>query len=105
MNTKNYLTPTKKYRAVTSALHTLFRLTNSTFELKEFLFRFAKLLCQIVKADTAGILILDPNKNHSVYRARYDKNGSHISEKKTLIRNRLERKIVKKSNNTSFQLF
>jgi HD-GYP domain-containing protein (c-di-GMP phosphodiesterase class II) len=96
MNTKNYLTPTKKYRAITSSLHTLYRLTNSSFELKGFLVKFARFLCHIIKADSASIIILDPTKNHSAYRARYDQSGFHVTEKKILIRNRLEKKIIKK---------
>ncbi len=97
MNIKNYLTPTKKYRAITSSLHTVYRLINSTFELKEFLVKFAKLICQIIRADTTNILICDATKKHSVYRAKYDKKGFHVSEKKLKIRNRLERKVIKKS--------
>jgi len=97
MNIRNYLTPTKKYRAITSSLHTVYRLINSTFELKEFLVKFAKLICHIIRTDTANILICDVTKKHSVYRAKYDKEGFHVSEKKLKIRNRLERKVIKKS--------
>lgn len=95
MNTKNYLTPTRKYKAITSSLHTMSRLINSTFELREFLLRFSKLICQIAKADSVSIVTLDTSKNYSVYRARFDKKGSHVSEKKIKIKNRLEKRIIK----------
>lgn len=96
MNTKNYSTPTRKYKAITASLHTVYRLINSTFELKEFLLRFSKLICQIAKADSANILILDASKNYAAYRARSDKKGSYVSEKKIKIKNRLELDIIKK---------
>ncbi|MFH1622423.1 MAG: HD domain-containing phosphohydrolase [Candidatus Omnitrophota bacterium] len=95
MNTKNYLTPTRKYRILTSSLHTVYRLINSTFELKEFLLRFTKLICQIAKADRASILILDAGRNHSIYRTKTSDNVFKISEKKLKIKNRLEKKIIK----------
>ena len=98
MSTKNYLTPTKKYKAITSSLHMVYRLINSTFEMKEFLGKFTKLLCQIIKADAGSIFILDSNKNHSIYRSKFDKKGILISEKRLKIKNRLEKKIIKKSS-------
>ncbi|MFC1709425.1 HD-GYP domain-containing protein [Candidatus Omnitrophota bacterium] len=96
MNTKNYLTPTKKYRTITSSLHMVYRLINSTYELKEFLLKLSKVLCHILRADSCNILILDSTKKRSAYRAKFDNKVSYISEKKLKIKNRLEKKIIKR---------
>ncbi|MFC1645613.1 HD-GYP domain-containing protein [Candidatus Omnitrophota bacterium] len=98
MSIKNYSTPTKKYKAITSSLHTLYRLINSTFEMKEFLVKFTKLLCHIVKADSGSILILDSSRDYSIYRTKINKKALHISERKLKIKNRLENIIIKKGS-------
>ncbi|MDD5005621.1 MAG: HD domain-containing protein [Candidatus Omnitrophica bacterium] len=98
MNTKNYLTHTKKYKAIISSLHTIYRLINSTFEIKDFLVRLTKLFCQIIKADSGSIVIIEPNKDYALYRTKVDKKHSIIIEKKTKIKNRLEKRIIKKSS-------
>ncbi len=98
MNTKNYLTPTKKYKNLTSALHTLYRLINSTFEMKEFLVKLTRLPCQVVKAREGSIIILDQSKKYSIYRAKVDGKCGTISEKKVKIRNRLEKLIIKRDS-------
>ena len=60
MNTKNSSTLTKKYKAVLSAVHMVYRLINSTYNVKELSLRLTRLLCQFIKASSATIYIIDP---------------------------------------------
>lgn len=95
MNTKNYSTPTKKYKTLVSAIHSIYRLVNSTFEFKELISRLARLLCQILDASQCLILILDQSKKYSIIRCEIiDKKKTSV-DRKTKITNRLELKIIK----------
>ncbi|MDD5097789.1 MAG: hypothetical protein PHU59_04830, partial [Candidatus Omnitrophica bacterium] len=66
MNTKNYLTPTKKYRTLISAVHSIYRLINSTYELKELISRMGRLFCQFFNAQYCLIVLLESSKNYSI---------------------------------------
>ena len=45
-----------------SAVHMVYRLVNSTFNVKELSLRLTRLLCQFIKAQSASVFILDPVK-------------------------------------------
>ena len=60
MSTKNSSTLTKKYKAVLSAVHMVYRLINSTYNVKELSLRLTRLLCQFIRASSATIYIIDP---------------------------------------------
>ena len=62
MNTRNYSTPTKKYKALASAIHSVYRLIDSTFELKDLVARLARLTCQIFNAKYCIVVLLDNTK-------------------------------------------
>ncbi|MFA6217044.1 MAG: HD domain-containing phosphohydrolase [Candidatus Omnitrophota bacterium] len=95
MNTKSFLTPTKKYKTLISAIHSIYRLVNSTFELKELVCRLARLICQIFNARSCYIVILDPSKQYSTIKCMVADKKKHVIDRKVKIMARLERKIIK----------
>ena len=82
MNTKNYLTPTKKYKSLISSIHSIFRLVNSTYELKNLISRLAKLFCQIFNARYCLILLLDPTKKYSLLKCQVSEKKRYLIDKK-----------------------
>jgi putative nucleotidyltransferase with HDIG domain len=96
MSTKNYLTPTKKYKALVSAVHSIYRLVNSTFETKDMVLRLARLICQIFAADYCLILLLDPSQQYSVFKCVVKGPKKYIIDARAKISGRLERMIIKK---------
>lgn len=95
MNTKSYLTPTKKYKSLISATHSIFRLVNSTYELKDLVSRLSRLLCQIFNTKYCLILLLDPAKKHSSLKCIVNDKKKIIIDHKTKITDRLEARIVR----------
>ena len=97
MNTKNYLTPTKKYRSLISAVHSIYRLINSTYELKELMSRMGRLFCQFFNAQYCLVALLDSNKKYSIIKCQISDNKKFLIDKKTKITNRIEEKIARTS--------
>ena len=95
MNTKNYLTHTKKYKILISSIHSIYRLVNSTFEVKDMVNRLAKLICQIFNVKYCLVLLLDPSKKYSAFKCLVSYKKRYLIDKKTKITNRLEKKIIK----------
>ncbi len=95
MNTKNFSIPTKEYRSLSSAIHSVFRLVTTTYELKELISRLAKLISQILDAQQSVVLLLDSTKKHSIFRCHISGRKKYIFDKKTKITNRIEKKILK----------
>lgn len=95
MNIKSYSTPTRKYNTLISCIHSIYRLVNSTYELKELINRLARLMAQIFNARECGILLLDPTGKYSLYKCQISGKKKHIVERKTRISNRQELRIVK----------
>jgi HD-GYP domain-containing protein (c-di-GMP phosphodiesterase class II) len=58
MNINDSSSLTKKYKQIISAVHIVYRLVNSTPNLKELSLRLTRLLCQFVKASSANIYLL-----------------------------------------------
>lgn len=94
MNTKNYLTPTKKYRRLISAIHSIYRLLSSTFELRDFLMRFTRLIAQIFSAPYCMVLLLDASTKYSVFRCIVSGKKKFVSEARKKITSALEKKII-----------
>ncbi|MBF0330609.1 MAG: HD domain-containing protein [Candidatus Omnitrophica bacterium] len=61
MNTDDSSSLTKKYKQIISAVHIVYRLVNSTPNLKELSLRLTRLLCQFIKASSANIYLLTPD--------------------------------------------
>jgi len=96
MNTKSYLTPTKKYKKLISAIHTIYRLVNSTFELRDLVIRLSRLICQMFNSQYCLITLLDTTKEYSLLRCLVLGKKKYIIDKKTRISNRIEKRIIKK---------
>ncbi|MEW6074673.1 MAG: HD domain-containing phosphohydrolase [Candidatus Omnitrophota bacterium] len=94
MSTRNYLTPTRRYKRLISAIHSVYRLVNSTFELKDLVIRLARLVCQILDARYCVILILDPTKKFSSFRCIVSGRTKKVIDNKQKITNGLEKKII-----------
>ncbi len=96
MNTKSYLSPTKRYKLLISAVHSFYRLVSSTFELKDLFPRLARLTCQIFNARGCAIVLFDPTSRYSVFRCEVGEKKKYISDKKRRIVDRLEKSIAKR---------
>jgi putative nucleotidyltransferase with HDIG domain len=95
MNTKNYLTPTLKYKTLISSVHSIYRLVNSTFELKDLVSRLARLICQIFRARYCLILIMDPTRKYSTMKVVVSGKKKLVIDKNKKITNRIEKKIIR----------
>jgi putative nucleotidyltransferase with HDIG domain len=95
MNTKNCLTPTRKYKTLISSVHSIYRLVNSTYELKDLVSRLARLICQIFNARYCLILILDPSKQYSLVKCVISGRKKMIIDKKKRIKSAIERRIIR----------
>jgi len=82
MNKKNSSIPTKNYRQVLSAVHMVYRLVNSTYNTNELLLRLTRLICQIIHASSASVLILDPAKKKVALVAKFNNKINMLIEKK-----------------------
>lgn len=96
MNTRNCLTHTKKYKTLISSIHSIYRLVNSTYELKDLVSRLSRLICQIFSAQYCLILLLDPTKKYSELKCLVGDRKKYIIDKKTKITDRIERRILKR---------
>ncbi len=95
MSIRSYSTPTKKYKSLISAIHSIYRLVNSTYELKDLVSRLGKLFCQIFSAQYSLILILDPSKKYSVLKCVNSESKRVVIDKKQKVTSSIEQKIIK----------
>lgn len=98
MNIKNYLPPTKRYRRLISSIHSIYRLVNSTYDLKDLISRLTKLISQILNSDYCLIIMLDSTKKFSLLKCSVNDKKRFISDKKSLITNRIEKRILRTSS-------
>ncbi len=98
MSTKNYLILTKKYRSLLSALHSIYRLINTTYDLPDLVSKLTKLLSQIFKADNCTIALLDPGKDRIAIKCTILKGRRIVITKKTAIKNKFEQRLVRTSS-------
>ncbi|MFA5199719.1 MAG: HD domain-containing phosphohydrolase [Candidatus Omnitrophota bacterium] len=97
MSIKSYSTPTKKYRFLISAVHSIYRLLNSTYEVNELIGRMSRLFCQFFHAYYCTIILLDINKKFSSIRCTIKDNKKTVVFKKHKISDKVEEKIIKRS--------
>jgi len=95
MNTKNYLTPTRRYKLLISATHSVFRLINSTFDHMNLVMRLTRLIAQIFHADYCSLMLLDPSQKYCILKFRVSKNSKQVVEKKAKIKDRLSCRIIR----------
>ena len=98
MNIKNYSTPTKKYRSLISAVHSIYRLLNSTYELHELICRMGRLFCQFFDAQYCSVVLLDTTRKYSSIQCTIKDNKKILVNKKSKIKGRVEQYILKKSS-------
>ncbi len=72
----------KKYRLVLSAVHMVYRLVNSTYNVKELSLRLVRLLCQFINAHSAWVFILDPEKKQVAMIAIFNNKINIFLDKK-----------------------
>ncbi|MFC1804749.1 HD-GYP domain-containing protein [Candidatus Omnitrophota bacterium] len=98
MNIKNYLIPTKKYKILTSSLHSVYRLVNSTYVLRDLVTRLTRLICQILDVQYCMILLCDPTRKFSTLRCLASGKKRYIVDKNTRISDPLHRRIINKAS-------
>ena len=106
MSIKNYSILTKKYKAALSTIHTVYRLINSTYDLKNLILRLARLTCQTLSARNCTIVILDPANKKVTLKCTTRPNAKCIVSKNSKVFNSLERQVIRKSSaaRSSFKL-
>ncbi len=96
MNTKSCFTPTKKYKTLISAVHGIYRLVNSTFELKDMVCRLSRLICQVFNARYCMVVVLDGTKRYSLVKCMVSgKRRMIVVDHKKKITSRIEKKIIR----------
>jgi len=91
----NHFPHTKKYKTLISAIHSIYRLVNSTYELNDLVCRLSRLICQIFNAQYCMILLLDPTKKYSSLRCLISNKKKILIDKRQKIINRTEKRILK----------
>jgi len=97
MSTKNSSTLTKKYKLVLSAVHMVYRLINSTYNVKELSLRLTRLICQFIRARSVTIYIIDPETKKVRLIAIFDNKINILIDKKKEIEQRIgkqEQKVI-----------
>ncbi|TRZ95100.1 HD domain-containing protein [bacterium] len=94
MSTKNYLTPTKKYKSLISSIHSIYRVVNSTFEVKDLVSRLSKLISQVLHASSCQITLIDHSKKYSLLKCFSSNKKRYLNDRKTLITEGIEKKII-----------
>jgi HD-GYP domain-containing protein (c-di-GMP phosphodiesterase class II) len=90
------LTPTRRYKTLISSYHSIYRLVNSTYELKDLISRLSRLICQIFSSHYCMILLLDQSKKLSILKCLANRKKVYVMDKKLKIINRDEKRILKK---------
>ncbi len=67
---------------VLSAVHMVYRLVNSTYNVKELSLRLTRLLCQFIHASSSSVYILDPVKKKIVLIAVFDNKINVLIDKR-----------------------
>lgn len=79
---KNSSIHSKKYKLVLSAVHMVYRLVNSTYNVRELILRLTRLLCQFIKTSSSTILLLDPSKKRVILKAVFDNRINILLDKR-----------------------
>ncbi len=76
------ISPQERYKRILMAVHMVYRLVNSTYNVKELSLRLTRLLCQFVRGKSARVIILDPDKKKIVLVAIFDNKINILIDKK-----------------------
>ena len=72
----------KRYHMILSAVHMVYRLVNSTYNVRELTLRLTRLLCQFIKASSASVYILDSTKRKVILVAIFNNQINILLEKR-----------------------
>lgn len=86
MSTKNFSTLTRKYKLVLSAVHMIYRLVNSTYNVEELSLRLTRLLCQFIRASSANMYLLDSSRKKIALGAIFNNKINILLNKKKELR-------------------
>lgn len=75
-------TVAQQYRMALSAVHMVYRLVNSTYNVQELSLRLTRLLCQFIKAHSARVFVLDPEKKEVSHIAIFNNKINILLDKK-----------------------
>ena len=95
---RNFLIPIQRYKRLLSCTHSLYRILNSTFSLKDLLIRLARFICQTFKTEDCSITLLDVNKQYAILRCVVSQAKRYVTEEKTKITNRIEKRVIRTSS-------
>ena len=98
MSIKNYLILTKRYKAALSTIHTVYRLINSTYDLKNLILRLARLSCQTLASHNCTVILLDPTHTRITLRCFIKPNAKCIVSKGSRIVSTIEKQVIRKSS-------
>ncbi|HPN56718.1 MAG TPA: HD domain-containing phosphohydrolase [Candidatus Omnitrophota bacterium] len=73
----------ERCKRVLSAVHMVYRLVNSTYNVKELSLRLTRLLCQFIRGKSARVILLDPDKKKIVLVAIFDNKINILLDKKS----------------------
>jgi HD-GYP domain-containing protein (c-di-GMP phosphodiesterase class II) len=82
---------------VLSAVHMVYRLINSTYNVRELALRLTRLLCQFIRASSSAVYIIDPQTKRIVLIAIFDNRINILLDKKKEIARHVseqERKVI-----------
>ncbi len=72
----------KRYLMILSAVHMVYRLVNSTYNVRELTLRLTRLLCQFIKASSASVYILDSSKRKVILVAIFNNQINILLDKR-----------------------
>ncbi len=84
---RGHLSVEKRYRLVLSAVHMVYRLVNSTYSVHELTLRLTRLLCQFIKASSASVYILEPQKRKVILVAIFNNQINILLDKHRDLKN------------------
>ncbi len=83
----------ERYKRILSAVHMVYRLVNSTYNVRELSLRLTRLLCQFIRGRAARVILLDPDKKKIVLVAIFDNRINILLDKRNDLEKIPEREI------------
>jgi len=75
-------------------VHSIYRLVNSTYQTKELICRLSRLICQVFNSRYCQIMLLDANRQYSIFKCLISDGKKYVVDKKAKIANSVEKRIV-----------
>ena len=95
---KNSSIPIQRYKRLLSCTHSLYRLMNSTFVLRDLILRLAKLICQTFNTESCCVILLGPSKKIANVRCQMIPHKKYIMQEKIKITAKHEKRLIKTSS-------